>query len=129
MAPADSGPDPAAALLRRWQESHDADALDRLLRLEVAELATRLRRRGGDLLRPSQSASDLAQEAVLRLLQTESTPVFDDPRQLRAYLWKSAWRLLLNRLGKAGRDGDRHLARRGRHAALAGAAAARGEAR
>ena len=49
------------------------------------------------MLRPSTSASDLAQEAVLRMLDLEEAPEFKDPRELRAYLWKAAWRLLLNR--------------------------------
>jgi len=95
--------DPGLELLRRWQDAKDVDALDALLRLEVSALADRLRRRGGTMIRASQSASDLAQEAVTRLLERETPPLFEDPRQLRAYLWKSAWRLLLNRVGSASR--------------------------
>jgi DNA-directed RNA polymerase specialized sigma24 family protein len=49
------------------------------------------------------SASDLAQEAVPRLLRLEDAPTFDDPRALRAYLWTSAWRLLVNRMQSPGR--------------------------
>ena len=90
-------PDPSASLLRRWQQDGDVDALDELLRIEVQALGARLRSRGRGLLRPSTSASDLAQEAVLRMLDLEDAPEFKEPRDLRAYLWTAAWRLLLNR--------------------------------
>lgn len=95
----DPEPAPAASvqLLQRWQQDGDVDALDLLLRSEVQALAVRLRNRGRGILRPSTSASDLAQEAVLRMLQLEDAPEFKDPRELRAYLWTAAWRLLLNR--------------------------------
>jgi RNA polymerase sigma factor (sigma-70 family) len=56
------------------------------------------------MLRPSASASDLAQEAVLRMLDLEVAPEFKDPRNLRAYLWTAAWRLLLNRGQARGRS-------------------------
>jgi RNA polymerase sigma factor (sigma-70 family) len=95
--------DPALALLRRWQEQGDRDALDELLRLEVATLADRLRRRGDPLLGASTSASDLAQEAVARMLARATPPKFEEPAQLRAYLWTAAWRLLLNRVQGASR--------------------------
>lgn len=95
----DSPPgDEARALLERWQRDQDRDALDRLLRLEIRALADRLRHRAGRQLRPSVSASDLVQEAVLRMLRRKEAPQFEAPEQMRAYLWKSAWRLLLNRL-------------------------------
>jgi RNA polymerase sigma factor (sigma-70 family) len=97
-------PDPSAGLLRRWQESGDVDALDELLRSEVQSLAVRLRSRGRGMLRPSASASDLAQEAVLRMLDLDEAPEFADPRALRAYLWTAAWRLLLNRGQARGRS-------------------------
>jgi len=102
----DSDPtlDPSEALLRRWQEGGDVDALDELLRIEVRDLAARLRNRGRGLLRPSASASDLAQEAVLRMLDLEDAPEFKEPRELRAYLWTAAWRLLLNRGQARGRS-------------------------
>ena len=93
----DAPPDRSQVLLRRWQSDGDVDALDELLRVEVSALAARLRSRGRGMLRPSVSASDLAQEAVARMLNLEEAPVFEDPRQLRAYLWTAAWRLLLNR--------------------------------
>jgi RNA polymerase sigma factor (sigma-70 family) len=107
MSDATNVPDPALALLRRWQEADDLEALDELLRLEVATLADRLRRRGNAMIRPSQSASDLAQEAVTRLLSQSQPPQFDDPKQLRAYLWTAAWRLLLNRVHGAARRSTR----------------------
>ena len=104
IMPVESNPaDPALALLKRWQEERDRDALDELLRLEVSSLAERLRRRGSPMIGPSQSASDLAQEAVTRMLARTTPPRFDEPAQLRAYLWTSAWRLLLNRVQGAAR--------------------------
>jgi RNA polymerase sigma factor (sigma-70 family) len=100
----DPAPDPSARWLQRWQEGGDIDALDELLRIEVQALAARLRNRGRGLLRPSVSASDLAQEAVLRMLDLEEAPEFKEPRELRAYLWTAAWRLLLNRGQARGRS-------------------------
>jgi RNA polymerase sigma factor (sigma-70 family) len=94
----------ARALLARWQNASDVDALDELLRSEVDALARRLRARAGGMISGSMSASDLAQEAVLRMLRLEEAPAFDDPRALRAYLWTSAWRLLVNRLQSPGRE-------------------------
>ena len=84
--------------LRRWQDSGDPDALDELLRTEVKILAAALRRRGRDALRPSASASDLAQEAIYRMLRLEDPPRFEHPKELRAYLWNAAWHLLVNRM-------------------------------
>jgi len=89
--------DPSAQWLKRWQEDGDVDALDELLRVEVHAIAARLRQRANGMLRPSTSASDLAQEAVFRMLRLEETPQFTDPQQMRAYLWTAAWRLLINR--------------------------------
>jgi RNA polymerase sigma factor (sigma-70 family) len=88
--------------LRRWQEEADTDALDELLRFEVGVLKQRLRGRptGGD---PAASVSDLAQEAVFRFLRLDSAPHFEEPRQLRAYLWKAAWHLLVARVRESGR--------------------------
>lgn len=87
----------SSQLLRQWQQEGDVDALDELLRVEVQEIAARLRHRARGMLRPSTSASDLAQEAVFRMLRLEETPEFTDPREMRAYLWTAAWRLLVNR--------------------------------
>lgn len=94
----------ARGLLARWQEAGDEDALDELLRGEVDALARKLRARAGGAISASLSASDLAQEAVLRYLRLEDAPAFDDPRALRAYLWTSAWRLFVNRLQRPGRE-------------------------
>lgn len=105
--PEDPGGDPDAEsrkLLARWQEGGDEDALDQLLRAEVDALARKLRARAGGAISGSMSASDLAQEAVMRFLRLEDAPDFDDPRALRAYLWTSAWRLLINRLQRPGRE-------------------------
>lgn len=85
-------------LLRRWQESGDTAALDELLRTEIASLKDAISARGRDLMGSSASASDIAQEAVLRLLQVDTLPHFADPGALRGYLWVTAWRLLLQRI-------------------------------
>jgi RNA polymerase sigma factor (sigma-70 family) len=95
--------DPRAPLLRRWQESDDREALDALLRLEVSALRDQIRMRGKSLLGTSVTATDVAHEAVLRLLSLEETPNFDDPGKLSGYLWTTAWRLLLQRLRKPAR--------------------------
>jgi RNA polymerase sigma-70 factor (ECF subfamily) len=100
----DPSADPAQRLLERWQLEGDVDALDELLRSEVSALAARLRNRGRGLLSPSVSASDLAQEAVFRMLRLEEAPEFKDERELRAYLWTAAWRLLINRGRTRGRS-------------------------
>jgi RNA polymerase sigma factor (sigma-70 family) len=98
MTSAPAGDDPSLALLARWQASGDREALDQLLRIEVSILKARVRSRGGDLAHASNSVSDVAQEAVLRLLRVEPAPRFEATEALRAYLWLSAWRLLLGRL-------------------------------
>jgi RNA polymerase sigma factor (sigma-70 family) len=97
-------PDPSAERLRRWQQDGDVDALDELLRTEVSALAARLRSRARGMLHPSASASDLAQEAVFRLLRQEETPVFADAQEMRAYLWTAAWRLLIDHARGRGHD-------------------------
>jgi len=93
-----------AALLKRWQEDRDLEALDELLRDELGELARRLRARVGPGFSASTSASDLAQEAVLRWLRLEAPPRFDDPDALRGYLWTAAWRLFVNRAQRPERE-------------------------
>jgi RNA polymerase sigma factor (sigma-70 family) len=93
--------DPGADLLRRWREDEDPDALDKLLRIEVGVLKHVLRGRGA--ASGPTTASDIAQEAVAGLLGARRPPSFDDPRALRAYLWRSAWRLLCRRYEKASR--------------------------
>jgi RNA polymerase sigma-70 factor (ECF subfamily) len=98
----DQPPDPSLDLLQRWQHGGDVDALDELLRIEVSTLAVRLRARGRGMLHPSASASDLAQDAVFRMLRLEDAPVFEHPREMRAYLWTAAWRLLINRVQARG---------------------------
>jgi len=90
-------------LLARWQEAQDVDALDELLRGELVELARRLRGRVGDFS-TALSASDLAQEAVLRWLRLEVPERFADVAGLRAYLWTVAWRLFVNRVGRPERE-------------------------
>lgn len=87
------------ALLQVWQETGDTEVLDRLLQLEIQVLKRIIRGRGRDLLQ-SFGATDAAHEAVLGLLRAKSAPHFDNPRALRGYLWKAAWRLLVARLDK-----------------------------
>jgi RNA polymerase sigma factor (sigma-70 family) len=95
--------DPRGPLLRKWQESDDREALDALLRLEISALKDQIRMRGKSLLGTSLTATDVAHEAVLRLLSLESTPRFEEPEKLSGYLWTTAWRLLLQRLRKPAR--------------------------
>lgn len=85
--------DPSAEWLRRWQVDGDRAALDSLLRSEVDALKRHLQGRGGRLP-PALSVSDVAQEAVLNLVKVREAPEFAAPAALRAYLWKSALRLL-----------------------------------
>lgn len=90
----------AHVLLERWRTADDREALDELLRQEVDILKGRLRRRDVEL-GGSASVSDVAQETILRFLRQEEPPRFADPRQLRAYLWKAAWNLLVDRMRDA----------------------------
>ncbi|MSR62956.1 MAG: sigma-70 family RNA polymerase sigma factor [Planctomycetes bacterium] len=113
--------DPSAALLARWQDAGDREALDGLLRIEIELLKHRLRAQQGGRLSPSLSASDVAQEAVLNLVKVRATPSFEVPAALRAYLWKSALRLLAGHFERAGSNLE-HLderVSRGASAALA----------
>jgi RNA polymerase sigma factor (sigma-70 family) len=96
--------DSAAELLERWQRDGDREALDSLLRVEVLSLKEQLRSRGRSMIGTTASASDVAQEAVLRLLSLDNPPRFDDPKSFRGYLWTAAWRLLLQRIRKPNRQ-------------------------
>jgi len=99
-SPEPSG-DPSADLLARWQATREREALDALLRIEVELLKHQLRARQGRLP-PSLSASDVAQEAVLGLVKVQAPPSFERPAALRAYLWKSALRLMAAHCRRAG---------------------------
>lgn len=94
--------DPSQDLLDRWQETGDPEALDALLRLEMGILKGIISGRAGGLLKQSLGVTDVAHEAVLGLLRVNEPPSFDNPRALRGYLWKSAWRLLVQRLDRRG---------------------------
>jgi len=100
MTSESSPPDPSAEPLRRWQEDGDPEALDRLLQIEVAILKQMLRSRSSSGLSGSAGTSDIAQEAVLKLLRVKTSPHFDNPSAFRGYLWKSAWHLLVQRFEK-----------------------------
>lgn len=92
--------DPSAQLLRRWQDDGDADALNELLKIEMGVLKHMIHGRAASAFAGSASTSDIAQEAVMGLLKTKSTPSFSDPKALRGYLWRSAWHLLVKRYEK-----------------------------
>jgi len=87
------------SLLARWQQHDDRDALEEVLRIEVAGLKQRVREAQGGST--STSASDVAQEAVARLLQASPAPRFETPAGLRGYLWRAARNLLVDRLRRA----------------------------
>jgi len=98
--------DPAEALLLRFQQSGDVDALDALLRAEVLTLKERLRRRFGHLLTPTKSASDVAQDAAVGWVRIARQTDFPNPAAFRAYLLRAAFRLLARHSKKrAGRPG------------------------
>jgi RNA polymerase sigma factor (sigma-70 family) len=80
-----------------WASEPD-DRTTELLRSEIKALKDLVSARAGDQLGGSASASDIAQEAALRLLRLETIPKFADPRALRGYLWTTAWRLLVDRV-------------------------------
>lgn len=86
------------ALLGKWQEDSDPVALDELLRTEVLIIKDLIQAKGQGMLLGSAGASDIAQEAVLKMLEVESIPKFADASALRGYLWVTAWRLLLQRV-------------------------------
>jgi RNA polymerase sigma factor (sigma-70 family) len=92
--------DPSSEPLRRWQQDGDPEALSRLLQIEVTILKQMLRSRPTSGLSGSAATSDIAQEAVLKLLRVKTNPRFDNPAAFRAYLWKSAWHLLVQRFEK-----------------------------
>lgn len=92
--------DPVAELLARFQASGDEDALDALLRAEVATLRERVRRRYGHLLTPTKTASDVAQEAAIGWLKVRQRTAFENPTALRAYLLRAAFRLLARHAGR-----------------------------
>jgi RNA polymerase sigma factor (sigma-70 family) len=97
--------DVSADLLRRWQANGDRAALEELLEIEIGILKSRLRRQSG-AADPAASVSDLAQDAVMRMLAVDPPPRFDDPRAMRGYLWTAAWRLLVAQLRKNGTVGN-----------------------
>lgn len=84
------------ALLARWQEGGDVEALDQLLRLEIGRLRARLD--AGDSSASPATHEDVAQEAVLRVLRADPPPCFDTPAAFRGYLWTCARHLLVDRL-------------------------------
>jgi len=99
----DPAPERSVELLRHWQEAGDRAALEELLWIEIGVLKGRLRRQGSRAVDRSVSVSDVAQEVVLRALEVEPAPHFDNPFALRGYLWTAARRLLAEHLrrGKA----------------------------
>jgi RNA polymerase sigma factor (sigma-70 family) len=100
----DNAPDRAAEWLRRWQEQGDRNALDELLRVEVAALKAKMRRQAAPAVDAAASVSDVAQEAVMRMLRVDPPPMFETPEAMRGYLWLAAWRLLVARLRRPDHD-------------------------
>ncbi len=94
--------DNSGELLSEWQKSQSREALDALLEIEVRILREKIRARIGRIVDPSLSVSDVAQEAVVRLLDLEEIPEFKSPAALRSYLWTTAWRLLVARFRQVG---------------------------
>jgi len=97
----DPSPERSVDLLRSWQERGDRAALEELLWIEIGVLKGRLRRQGARAVDRSVSVSDVAQEVVLRALEVEPAPRFDNPFALRGYLWTAARRLLAEHLRRA----------------------------
>lgn len=96
--PHNNPPDDVCELLRDWQDRGDREALDRLLAIEITWLKARIRAHGLPRADGEISVSDVAQEAVMRMLRVKDTPTFQAKAALRAYLWKAAWNLLAERL-------------------------------
>ncbi|MFN0244554.1 MAG: RNA polymerase sigma factor [Planctomycetota bacterium] len=85
------------SLLRRWQVDGDPRALGELLRTELPKLRRRLRVDDAGLLGTSVGATDAAQEAAHRLIERESELSFHGIAPLRAFLWTTARRYLIDR--------------------------------
>jgi len=87
--------DPRGALLQRWQDEQDRDALDLLLRTELEALKRALRGNSSSI--SSATLDDVTQEVVVRFLR--ATPRgFEHPAALRSYLWAAARSALIDRL-------------------------------
>ena len=84
--------------LRRWREDGDVEALDQILRVEISHLKVRLRAQGYD--RGSMGASDYVDEVVMKMLRQDPAPELDSAGAMRAYLWRAARNLLIDRLRK-----------------------------
>ena len=67
-----------------------------LLRSELERLRAHLERHPG-ALGGSASAGDVAQEAAARVLERKEKVAFGSPSELRAYLWQTARRLIVDR--------------------------------
>ena len=66
--------------------------------IELGLLKARLRTQGNTRALSDVSASDVAQEAVLRMLEVVPAPSFESQKAFHAYLWKVAYHLVLDRL-------------------------------
>ena len=121
-AETDSGSSDPAHWLRRWHEHADREALGQLLAVEVGAIKEALSRRWDPRTPPDFAISDVAQEAVLRVLAVDGHPKFESPAAVRAYLWTAALRRLQDRL----RERFAHPATEPDDRALAGELAASG---
>lgn len=89
---------PDTELLLSWQERGDREALGQLLRREIHELKRRVLYHGQGILNSPGSASDVINESIMRVLQSDRRPAFYSARVFSAYLWRAAQRLLIDRL-------------------------------
>ena len=68
-----------------------------LLRSELERLRAHLERHPSAIGGGSASAGDVAQEAAARVLERKEKVAFDSPGEMRAYLWLTAKRLIVDR--------------------------------
>lgn len=76
---------------------------DSLLHSELARLRAHLEREHGDAAGGSASMGDVAQEAAARVLERRDELEFETKHAFRAYLWRIAKRILVDRWRKRAR--------------------------
>ncbi|MEM7307873.1 MAG: sigma-70 family RNA polymerase sigma factor [Planctomycetota bacterium] len=78
------------ALLQRWVEQGDSDALGTLVHLDLGEIKRLFRRQTSPWRRRSAATTDWLNEAVLRVLQMEQPPNIHHPRVFQSYMAAAA---------------------------------------